>query len=517
MSHHQHDNHAHEEHNHHGLLHLLHHEHPQEEKKPEEHHEALLEHLYHLLKEVHLEVPRILVPHEDSGRIVLFFLLFSLALIVTGLFLAPIETLFSGFGTLLLSPCKLLTDVCVIAGENVAFVNAGLVGILACCLYHFTGAKLTGLHIGTFFHAVGIAFYGKNILNYWPLITGVYLYARVKKGPFKNHLPTALFSGALSGCVSEIAFNDYLGLPLYVSIPIASLVGLLMGFLIVPLAKHTLRMHKSYNLFNMGLAAGLEGVLFYTIYNTCVLSPLGLSGQVGLHGYLLETNSKPLLWFFLIYFVYTIFQGFWLNGKSFRGYLSLVNTHGYKEDYLAEFGLPLVMINYGVLGLLSMGYFLLVGGPVTGLTVGALLCLLCWCGLGSTPKNLLPIMLGYALVSLFASWDLGTQTICIGLCFATGLCPIAGRYGFLAGLAAGALHACLVTSTAAFHGGFNLYNGGFTSGLVACVLVPFLEACFKAKENPANMLAFQKSTIPHPVPEAVQAKAGEGKPISQEG
>ena len=66
------------------------------------------------------------------------------------------------------------------------------------------------------------------------------------------------------------------------------------------------------------------------------------------------------------------------------------------EDYLAEFGLPLVMINYGVLGLLSMGYFLLVGGPVTGLTVGALLCLLCWCGLGSTPKNLLPIMLGFA-------------------------------------------------------------------------------------------------------------------------
>ena len=73
------------------------------------------------------------------------------------------------------------------------------------------------------------------------------------------------------------------------------------------------------------------------------------------------------------------------------------------------------------------------------------------------------------------------QAIAVGLCFASGLAPISGVYGWPFGLVAGVAHYCLVTSVPALHGGFCLYNGGFTSILIAALLVPQLEAFFHTK------------------------------------
>ena len=52
-----------------------------------------------------------------------------------------------------------------------------------------------------------------------------------------------------------------------------------------------------------------------------------------------------------------------------------------------------------------------------------------------------------------------------------------------AGILAGALHYCLVTSVPLLHGGFCLYNGGFTAAFVALVLVPQLEQFCKTREE----------------------------------
>ena len=72
-------------------------------------------------------------------------------------------------------------------------------------------------------------------------------------------------------------------------------------------------------------------------------------------------------------------------------------------------------------------------------------------------------------------WTLSTQGYINGLAFATGLCPFAGKYGWKVGVLAGFLSAVICTSTSAMHGGFVLYNGGFTAGLTALVLVPVLD------------------------------------------
>ena len=61
------------------------------------------------------------------------------------------------------------------------------------------------------------------------------------------------------------------------------------------------------------------------------------------------------------------------------------------------------------------------------------------------------------------------------MAFATGLCPIAGKYGFRYGMLAGFMSAIICAVTAEMHGGFVLYNGGFNAGLTALVLIPILD------------------------------------------
>ena len=75
------------------------------------------------------------------------------------------------------------------------------------------------------------------------------------------------------------------------------------------------------------------------------------------------------------------------------------------------------------------------------------------------------------------------QPIAVGACFATGLSPITGRYGILAGMLAAALHASMVTCIPSLHGGFCLYNGGFTAALVCVLMVPQLERFCKTKQE----------------------------------
>ena len=106
--------------------------------------------------------------------------------------------------------------------------------------------------------------------------------------------------------------------------------------------------------------------------------------------------------------------------------------------------------------------------------------------MGQHPGNVWPIFLGYPLLYLArdvftllvageTTWTISTQAYINSIAFATGLCPIVGRYGKRAGLAAGVLCASMCTATSAMHGGLMLYNGGFTAGITALILLPILE------------------------------------------
>ena len=187
-----------------------------------------------------------------------------------------------------------------------------------------------------------------------------------------------------------------------------------------------------------------------------------------------------------------------MNHGRIREYGKLLKCTGYGTDFSDKFGMPLCMINIGVYGMAILAYLNLVfvlpeifpqlpaGAGFTGPTVGVVFAALTFAADGQHPRNVFPIVVGYVLLSVIVviicllagldvPWTLSTQAYINGLAFATGLCPFAGKYGFRYGVLAGLLSATICTVTASIHGGFVLYNGGFTAGLTALVLIPLLD------------------------------------------
>lgn len=413
-----------------------------------------------------------------------FFLAVSLLFIIVSFFVGPTADLLPGFWRIQTSAQVLTTDACAVGGLNGAMLNSGLLGLLAWALMRFSGAPATNTSMGAFFLTLGFSFFGKNCLNIWPIVLGTFFYARLKKEGFGKHVNMSLFACSLAPFVSEALFNRNLDYPLWLGIIAALAIGNLIGLIFPVITAHAVNVHKGHNLFNAGVSAGFLAFLLFTVYKTLLLRPLGLEQAYTLNSILSE--GFPLFFSILFgaIFIAAILAGFLLNGKSFAGYRNLLRRSGFKTDFVSSDGVPNVLINFGVLGFCCLAYFHLGGAPFTGPTVGAFLCILCWAGTGSHPFNVIPIMLGYWLISLPAAWNLSTQAIAVAFCFATGLSPISGRWGWWWGIAAGALHSCIACYTPAIYGGFNIYNGGFVSGLVALVLIPVLEAFFR--EVPAK-------------------------------
>lgn len=413
-----------------------------------------------------------------------FFLSISLLFIISSLFSGPISELLPGFWRIQTSSQVLTIDASAVGDLNGALFASGLLGLLTWALMRFSGAPATGASIAAFFLTLGFSFFGKNSLNVWPIILGTYLYARLKKEAFSKYVNMALFACSLAPFVSEALFNRHLSYPFWVGIVAALGVGVLIGIVFPAVTAHAANTHKGHNLFNAGVSAGFLAFLLFTMYRTLLLAPLGLDEEYQLNSVL--SAGFPLFFTMLLgaIFLGAILAGYLLSGKTFAGYRNLLRRSGYRSDFVLSDGGANVLINFGVLGIVCLAYFHLGGAPFTGPTIGALLCVLALAGAGSHPLNVIPIMLGYWLMSFLAVWDLSTQAIAVAFCFASGLSPLSGRWGWWWGIAAGALHSCIVFYSPAIYGGFNIYNGGFVSGVVAFILVPILESFFR--EIPAN-------------------------------
>jgi len=190
-----------------------------------------------------------------------------------------------------------------------------------------------------------------------------------------------------------------------------------------------------------------------------------------------------------------------LMGCKPRDYWNLMKDSGHGVSFTAKYGNAPFLMNVGVFGLMIVGYFNLadlldpnVTNVWTGMTFGIVFCMLATCNSGSHPGNVWPIMAGYILTSYLFGWingllggsfglTIANQSILIGLCYANGLSPISGKYGFGYGVLAGGLHYLLVTAVPDMHGGFCLYNGGFTAALICLLFVPQLERFCKTKEE----------------------------------
>jgi hypothetical protein len=408
---------------------------------------------------------------------------------------------------ILTSPCKLVTDYFALGGLGSALFNAAICGLFANLVIYKSKAHANATTFAGYMLIVAHGFYGLNFINMWPPFVGVLLYCVVMKKKASENIHIAFFATALAPFVSEVLFRYSVGnfdptvvRVNWIGITISIVCGIAVGFIVLPLLPGTTAMHRGYNLYKAGLAIGMLGIFIYAfMYNTLGISPPSAVHIDNPEYYALPYGYRGFMnVFFIFLFSSTFIFGSILSRGKIREYRKLLKCTGYGTDFVDKFGMPVCLINIAVYGFAILIYLNIVfvlpeifpqlpqGVGFTGATTGVVFAALTFAADGQHPRNVFPIVLGYILLLVivaiicFASghnitWSLSTQAYINGLAFATGLCPIAGKFGLRYGVIAGLLSATICTVTASMHGGFVLYNGGFTAGLSALILIPLMD------------------------------------------
>lgn len=404
-----------------------------------------------------------------------FFLYsFGIALCLFGLKAAPEGEILKGLWKIIIEPDYLITDYIEVGGVGAAFLNSGLLTLAFTSILVFLKIHIRGISIAAIFTVAGFSFFGKNLFNVWFIMAGVWLYAKSRREPFYHFIYIAFFGTALAPLVSQLMFGFHFTPPIRIFLGVAA--GLSAGFILPPLATAFLSIHHGFNLYNVGFTAGMVGTLFVSLFKS--------------HGFIVTTR---VLWSAgkngllapacALFFASLVVLGVML-GASFREDLKPLwkNTGRLLADFVDLYDFPATLVNMGLTGLIPTAYLWFIGGDFNGPTIGGLLTIAGFSAMGKTPFNIVPIMAGVALGGLTKDWSLTYPPVQLAALFGTTLAPIAGEFGWAAGVLAGYVHSSVTLYVGVLHAGFNLYNNGFAGGLVAAVLVPLVET-FRRRER----------------------------------
>jgi len=173
-------------------------------------------------------------------------------------------------------------------------------------------------------------------------------------------------------------------------------------------------------------------------------------------------------------------------GRLLRGYMQIITVQDRLfTDYIAVGGLGAALMNVGITSLLSLALLIISKHKPIGLTFGTMGLVCGFAFFGKNPVNMLPIIFG-AWAAAQISGVKFRERVLVALC-TTCLAPILlqiahfpfGGMGMLlglplgvaAGMVAGFIMAPLAAFTKRCHNGLNLYNVGFSSGIVGIVMM----------------------------------------------
>lgn len=398
-------------------------------------------------------------------RIVAFY---AFTFVVFGFVMSSPSEIWSGLIDILTTRDALITDYIGVGGVGATFVNAGLLTLAGCAISHITQSKISGASVASLFLLLGFGLFGKNLLNVWPIIAGVFIYARYKNEPFVSYLNVAFFGCALAPIFSEILYST--AIPWQISLPLAIIIAPLLGFILPPVAAQLFKAHAGFNLYNIGFTAGIIGVLTVAFYKSYGFVPEPVMIWT-------SEDNGALAIFITLLFISMILGGFYLDRGAISKLPVIIQQPGQAPtDFIAIVGFGATLVNMGLCGLIGLIYVLLVGAAINGPTIGGILTIVGFATFGKHPVNIVPIMLGVFLGSLAKPWHPSDPSIILAALFGTTLAPIAGRFGWPWGIVAGFIHSSAVLSVGSPQAGLNLYNNGFVAGMVAAVLAPVISA-----------------------------------------
>ncbi len=423
---------------------------------------------------------------KESNIIKLFFAMLNVCLFVTSVIMPDRNEIFSGTWRIMLSTVKAPTNVFDIGGFAASFFNTGIVCAVCTGLFFLTKAETNATSVLGFLLTLAFGFWGVNLFNLFFGMVGVLLYCVVKRQKIASQINVMLFSTALAPLYSDLLFrypDAYNRGFSYVGLALALGIGLIVGSFLPAGLAHSPRIHKGFSIYSAALPLG-----FMAFFLRVVLYSMP---EIEIPPTPVNEHTASFLGanlFCGILFISCVIFGCLLGG--FRPFLRLLRSDGHFVDFRLVYGNGAFLLNVGTYGLFILLVYDLIGAEFNAITLGCVFAMLASCCSGSHVRNVLPLSLGYILISLTLGalvkdfeLTVNHQTVVIGLCFANCLSPIAGRYGFFHAMLASVLHYLLVWQIPALHGGFLLYNGGFTSGLVCIILVPILEHFFRTKDE----------------------------------
>ena len=422
---------------------------------------------------------------SESDFLKLFLGAFSTAFLIAALVVPDRGQMITGLWQILSQPAKIPTSCFAVGGYAGTLLNMALVGYVCLGLYVAFGAEMNAVATLASVLTIGFGSWGINILNIWPTIFGVMIYCVVKKQKLGANVNAMLFSTGIAPLITELMIRypnaEALALPLE-GILIALVVGFVIGFFLPAGLANSPKVHKGFDLYSAALPVGMTAFFL----NATLFKTLGVALPAGADAAQLQVASRLTVnTFCLILFGACIVFAFALGCKP-KDYWQLIIDPALATNFSSTYGNSVFLMNVGVFGLFILGYYNLIGASFNGVTFGIIFCMLATCNSGSHPGNVWPIMLGYIVASTVCglvsplvggtfTFAVNAQAICVGLCYANGLSPIADKYGWRYGFLAAIMHYLLVTSVPTLHGGFCLYNGGFTAALICIILVPSLE------------------------------------------
>ena len=403
-----------------------------------------------------------------KNKVFTFLCIYLLILFVFGLCVTPFGQILDGLWTIFKTPDILITEYFELASVGAAFVNSALLSFVMMMLIKWCKVPFNGTTIAVVGIVSGFALFGKNLLNVWPIIGGAFLYAKLRGEKFGKYVHTAIFGTTLSPVVSELF--THAGWSLGLAIPIAILVGLALGFFLVPIANMTTNIHQGYVLYNTGIAAGCLLVLAVGI-----MYVLGFEFTTArFYG---NEHTLLMLIFMLALSAAMIMVGSIMRKDGFKKGILISKYSGRAvTDYVVREGLSATLVNMGLLGIMCTLYVYFVGAPLNGITVGAILTVVTFGAYGKNARNVTYILIG-GLIGHFAGfWNFATDGGAIaGILFATGMAPIGGQYGWFWGMLSGFIHVFIVKNASKLHAGLTLYSNGFAEMFDAILLLPVIE------------------------------------------
>lgn len=405
----------------------------------------------------------------------LYIYITAFLLYMASFLLATPKEILQGMKVIIWSKGGLITDYFKLGGYGAAFFNAALVLTIGIILVRiaklpFTGVTMAALAIDTCF-----GFWGKNPVNIIPIFMGVFIYARLHKASISRYLYTALFGACLGPLVTELMYK--LPFPFEIRLLLTLVIGISIGLMLPPLSAHTVSMHMGYNLFNVGFSGGVLAFAIVSVMRSFSLEiePVFV-WQEGIH-----FGIAIGVYFYL---AATFFYGLWINQGDLKGLWKITRHPGRAiADFVIMDGPGATLMNMALVGIVAQTYIIVIGGDLSGPLQGAVFMAMGFSAFGVHLKNYLPVLCGVLLSTVFSQYQPSTPSIQIAAIFCVGLAPIAGQFGFVAGMAAGALHSAVVMCTNQMYGGLNLYNNGFSCGWVAIIMVPLIESFMSRFEH----------------------------------